>query len=82
LPGAGDKKISSDPFSVQSAEQKAVQEEIMGSLHDSFISFVKERRGAALVDPEQKDVFSGRVWTGCDAVKVGLVDHVGTLDEV
>lgn len=79
---AGDKKISSDPFSEQTEEQMAVQKELMGSLHDTFISFVKERRGKALVDPETADVFSGRVWTGADALKIGLIDHVGTLHEV
>lgn len=79
---AGDKKISTDPFSEQTEEQKAVQKELMGSLHDTFISFVKERRGSALVDPMGQDVFSGRVWTGADAVKVGVIDKVGTLHEV
>jgi hypothetical protein len=79
---AGDKKISTDPFSEQTEEQKAVQKEVMDSLHNTFISFVKERRGDALAGPEKDDVFSGRVWTGSDAVKIGLVDHVGTLHEV
>lgn len=59
-----------------------VQQELMGSLHETFISFVKERRGSALINPEKQDIFSGRVWTGTDAVKVGLVDNVGTLSEV
>ena len=71
-----------DPFSEQTEEQTAVQKELMGSLHGTFISFVKERRGSALTDPERKEVFSGRVWTGADAVKVGLIDDVGTLSDV
>lgn len=82
----GDKKISTDPFSEQTEDQKSVQNEIMGSLHGSFIDYVKDRRGSALENPDKStthsDLFSGRVWTGSDAVKVGLVDKIGTLDEV
>lgn len=79
---AGDKKVSSDPFSEETDDQKALKKEVMESLHTSFIDFVKGRRAASLLDPEKHDLFSGKVWTGRDAVAVGLVDRVGTMQEV
>lgn len=79
---AGDKKVSSDPFSEETEEQVAQKKEVMESLHASFIDFVKGRRAASLLDPEKNDLFSGKVWTGRDAAAVGLVDRVGTMQEV
>jgi protease IV len=78
----GENKIQADPFTELTSEQKALQEELMSSLHSSFIAFVEARRGGALHDPKQTQVFTGKVWTGEDAVKVGLIDRIGTLHEV
>lgn len=78
----GENKVQGDPFSDLTSEQKALQEDLMSSLHTSFIKFVEERRAGALKDPENSQVFTGKVWTGVDAVKVGLIDDVGTLHEV
>jgi ClpP class serine protease len=79
---AGDKKVAADAFSDLTPEQKAVQEDLVNSLHGAFIDFVAKRRGKALIDPEKNEVFSGRVWTGRAAVKIGLVDGVGHMTEV
>lgn len=78
----GDKKVSSDPFSEETEDQKTLKKEVMESLHKSFIDFVKGRRAATLLDPVKHDVFSGKVWTGRDAAAIGVVDQVGTLREV
>ena len=45
-----------------------------------FAETVKSQRGDRLVASE--DLFSGEVWVGKDCVRLGLVDRVGTLEDV
>jgi ClpP class serine protease len=73
-----------DPFTEVSDAQRALQQELMAALHQAFIDFVLERRGAALKDkqPSKEDTFSGRVWTGEGAQLAGLVDGLGDMHAV
>ena len=47
-------------------------------MHNSFIAWVKERRGERLtgVGPE---LFDGRFWTGKVALEHGLIDGIGDV---
>lgn len=49
------------------------------TIYDDFIKLVSETRGleAEFVD----DIARGRVWTGTDALKLGLVDKLGGLED-
>ena len=50
-------------------------------MHDFFKSFVKEARGDRLKGI-QKVIFSGQVWNGTEATKLGLIDGVGDMRSV
>lgn len=72
---AGENKGMLDPFSPQDETQEAYMQRIVDQVHKQFITAVKEGRGERLSD--RADIFSGLVWNGEEAVKLGLVDHIG-----
>ena len=46
------------------------------------LGFGKTGRGNRLLDKQYPDVFSGRIYTGLEAKKVGLVDDFGNIYSV
>ncbi len=49
------------------------------NIYSRFVSTVSEGRG---LDPDFVDsIAQGRVWAGSDALKIGLVDEIGTLED-
>ena len=49
------------------------------SIYDRFVNIVAEGRG---LEPDFVDsIAQGRVWAGSDAIKIGLVDEIGTLED-
>jgi len=77
---AGEHKGFLDSFSPQSEEQRAWMQHLLDQIHQQFIAAVKAGRGERLkVTPE---TFSGLVWTGQQAVTMGLADRLGSLDYV
>jgi protease-4 len=46
--------------------------------YDRFVTLVSEGRGLSV--EAVKQIAQGRVWTGRDAIRIGLVDQVGGLD--
>jgi protease-4 len=77
---AGENKGILDPFSPMPDKQRAYAQALVNRIHAQFIQVVREGRGARL--HETPDTFSGLFWTGDDAVKQGLADHLGNLDYV
>ena len=77
---AGDHKALLDPFSPVNQAEKAHLQEVINTVHHQFIDAVKQGRGDRLKD--SPDLFSGLVWTGQDAIKLGLVDEVGDARSV
>ena len=77
---AGENKGMLDPFSPQNERQQAYAKEMLKQIHQQFIKVVREGRGERL--KETPETFSGLVWNGEDAVKIGLVDKFGNLDFV
>jgi protease IV len=61
-----------------SAEEKARMHSLMTSFYGEFIS--KAAAGRQKTVEEIDRVAQGRVWTGAEALKVGLVDKLGGLD--
>ncbi|MCK4358920.1 MAG: signal peptide peptidase SppA [Candidatus Cloacimonetes bacterium] len=51
----------------------------MEELYNEFKDLVAEGREMTLDEVEK--IAQGRIWTGIDAVKVGLVDELGSLDD-
>ena len=77
---AGENKAMLDPFSPQDANQRAYIQSMLGEIHAQFIEVVKKGRGDRL--KESEDTFSGLVWSGQQAVQLGLADGLGNLDYV
>jgi protease-4 len=77
---AGENKAMLDPFSPLSDKHRAYAQAMVDHIHQQFIQVVREGRGARL--HETPETFSGLFWSGDDAVKMGLADHLGSLDSV
>jgi protease-4 len=77
---AGANKGIGDPFSPISDEQRAHLQSTLDQIHRQFIAVVKEGRGKRL--KETPEMFSGLFWNGEEAIKLGLADHLGSLDYV
>jgi len=77
---AGQNKGFLDPFSPQTEKQKEFAQAMLNQIHQQFIGAVKDGRGDRL--KETAETFSGLFWTGDQAVKMGLADHLGNLDYV
>ena len=78
---AGDRKAMLDPFSPEKEEDVKRLDELQKDMHDYFKQMVRDRRGRRLKGARAK-LFSGDVWLGSDAVKLGLVDGIGDLRSV
>jgi len=74
---AGDKKVILDPFREENADDIDYLKSLQQDIHEVFIDMVKARRGDVLSD--DKDLFSGKFWTGRLALELGLVDGMGDL---
>jgi serine protease SohB len=74
---AGRSKSFMDPFSPEKKADVARLKALQEPIHASFIGQVKARRGARLA--EGQDLFTGDIWTGAQAVELGLADRVGHL---
>jgi protease-4 len=77
---AGVNKGIGDPFSPLSDEQRGYLKATLDQVHQQFIAVVREGRGERL--KETPEIFSGLFWNGEEAVKLGLADHLGSLDYV
>jgi protease-4 len=77
---AGSNKGMLDPFSKEDPKQVEMVQTMLNEIHQQFIEVVKAGRGDRLKD--NPDLFSGRVWNGEQAVKLGLADGFGTVDTV
>jgi protease-4 len=77
---SGSNKGMLDPFSKEDPKQVELVKTMIDEIHQQFIAVVKEGRGARL--KESPDLFSGRIWNGEQAVKIGLVDGYGTVESV
>ncbi|MGJ7461160.1 signal peptide peptidase SppA [Halomonas sp. MA07-2] len=74
---AGDNKAFLDPFSALAPEQRQFWQSVLETTHRQFIEAVREGRGDRLGDDER--LFSGLVWSGEQALELGLVDGIGSL---
>ena len=77
---AGENKGIGDPFSPLPPKQRAYIQATLDQIHQQFIGVVREGRGTRL--KETPEMFSGLFWNGEQALKMGLIDHLGNLDYV
>lgn len=60
-------------------QELAISQQIVDDVYDEFLNKVSESRKL----PKQKvaEIAQGRVWSGVDAQKIGLVDDIGGLND-
>jgi len=78
---AGDNKAFLDPFSPEKTADVQHITNLLTNVHQQFIDVVKEGRGDRL-NGEDETLFSGLVWTGEQAVELGLIDGLGNTSYV
>lgn len=76
---AGNLKDAGSMTSKMNAEQEKYFQGLMDEVHKQFVAVVKEAR--KLDDDEVIALADGRVFTGEQAVELGLVDTLGTYEE-
>lgn len=76
--GTNKNAVDYSVFEPMTDEQRALIQEGIEDIYDLFTQRVADGRGMtqAAVD----SIAQGRVWTGNDAIKIGLVDEIGGLD--
>lgn len=79
---AGEHKGFLDPFLPAQETEQTFWREVLNTTHQQFIASVKAGRGERLKDQEHPELFSGLVWSGEQAVRLGLIDGLGSLDSV
>ncbi len=73
-----DTALLNSPFSAYSKKEWEVLKKEITSFYELFLKRVAEARGKS---PEEVDrIARGRVWTGRDGERLGLVDGIGGLD--
>jgi len=81
---AGEHKGFLDPFSPMKKEDLAHVQGVLKNIHDQFIAVVKQGREKSLTEKgklellDNPDLFSGLLWTGEQAMELGLVDALGS----
>ena len=77
---AGEHKGFLDPFSPPREEEVAHLRSLLQEMHAHFVEVVKRGRGDRLAADDK--VFSGLIWTGSQALELGLVDAFGSSSYV
>lgn len=73
---SGESKALLDPFQPLQEDQKAFWQSVLATTHAQFIDQVKQGRGDRLSDDPR--IFSGLIWTGEQALELGLVDGLSS----
>jgi len=79
---AGENKGFLDSFSPMKEKDKVHIESVLTNVHQQFIDIVKEGRGDRLQILDNPELFSGYIWSGEQAVDLGLIDGLGNSDYV
>lgn len=77
---AGENKAFLDPFSPMSDHAIESWQAVLDETHAQFIAAVKAGRGDRLAD--DPEIFSGMVYTGVQAVNLGLADRFGYAQQL
>lgn len=77
---SGENKAFLDPFTEMSPQQAQFWHSVLEGTHQQFIQAVKQGRGERLA--HRPELFSGLVWNGEQALKLGLIDGLASVREV
>lgn len=78
---SGVMKDIGSPYRNMTSEEVAILQEIVNSTFNTFRSEVLRYRGDKIASNKLDEVFSGRPFTGSQAVEIGLIDGVGGFDD-
>lgn len=70
---AGKHKAIMDPFTEKNENEEIIIQHNLELIHQNFINTVKKNR-PNLSKSLQEEIFSGKFWTGKDAMELGLID--------
>ncbi|OJY95731.1 MAG: hypothetical protein BGP25_15810 [Lysobacterales bacterium 63-13] len=76
----GTNKGAFSPYREDTKAQAQYAQDLVDSAMVEFKTLVIERRPGLVL--ETPDLFSGRVWTARPALKIGLIDEVGVLEDI
>lgn len=72
---SGPLKAEPSPFKPASEESKRLSQELVKESQEWFVGLVTERRKN--VTPHLEEIKTGRIYTGREALKIGLIDAIG-----
>lgn len=76
---SGAMKDVGNPFREMSDEERAYFQALLGQMHQQFIDAVLEARAGKMDREQLTAIADGRVYTGEQAIEIGLVDDLGTM---
>lgn len=76
---SGANKDIGTPFRAMKPEERKILQGVMDNVHEQFIRAVAKGRKMKIEDVRK--IADGRVFTGEQALKIGLVDQLGTLQD-
>jgi protease-4 len=77
---SGPNKDAASPFRPMKPEERQIFQTMIDEYYQRFLAIVGHSR--TNLKPEQiRELADGRVYTGTQALKLGLVDHEGSLDD-
>lgn len=79
---SGEHKAFLDPFEPEKPDETRFWQGVLNVTHEQFIASVKQGRGDRLKDKDHPELFSGLVWTGQQALPLGLIDGLGNASSV
>ena len=77
---AGEHKAFLDPFQPEREDEREFWQTVLQTTHRQFIDQVRQGRGDRL--QEHPDLFSGLVWSGEQALELGLIDGLTSASAV
>jgi protease-4 len=75
---AGRLKGMGAPWRDETDEERAKEQAVVDSFYDAFVSRVAKGRG--LPETTVRDLATGEIWLGDNALALGLVDEIGDLE--
>ncbi len=79
---SGEHKAFLDPFQPQKNSETEFWQSVLGATHQQFINAVKNGRGDRLKWQQHPEVFSGLIWSGEQALELGLIDNLASSSQV
>ncbi len=79
---SGEHKAFLDPFQPEKPEETEFWRGVLATTHRQFIESVKRGRGDRLQAEGHPELFSGLIWSGEQALELGLIDGLGSTSYV